>query len=229
MTEEWKWQQSDDFLETEGVNTIQVKVAPGIWKTYHFFCGLRESAALFALPFESALGNLAMLREPGFDNRPIEVHSPAFLHYAPTIEDLLWCLENDLFHLGELLYQIEFGRDSLGDIAKTLSALSVASRVYKLLPDATVAIATLDRPLASTHWAQSMYHTMVGLEVVANGGTNLFKFDPILLKRGTALSCVAYLESGYCDIPPSILVNVFALSSGDSIYISMPVSNEYNL
>jgi len=72
------------------------------------------------------------------------------------------------------------------------------------LPDATIDITILNKPIVESQWAQSV----MGSEVEFN------------CDRETALSCIAYFETGQSDIAPENLKDVFAMSSGDSIYIS---------
>jgi hypothetical protein len=81
----------------------------------------------------------------------------------------------------------------------TTRALSAAFTFYKSMPDATLNVKALDRPLSTTAWANAK------------------------LDRCTALSCIAYMEA-CIDIPPASLEGVFALAHEDSLYIAMPVS-----
>lgn len=124
------------------------------------------------------------------------------------VADLEWCLQSDAFSLDKLLARIDDISRLRQDVLPTMRALSAAATVYKLIPAATLAITVLDRPLAESHWASYM----------AQETQNTFG-----LTLPAALSCVAYLESGFCDIQPSLLTNVVALSSEDSLYISMQV------
>jgi hypothetical protein len=232
--ETWELQQADEFIPSRQENHFfEVRKAPGVWKEYSLFFGNMYTAALFSpTPSETSSENLIAQQEPPsaanyyqIADATTEFYAPSWVPYAPTIEDLLWCLDANLFSASRLLYQILYSVDPLGEIYRTLNALSVISRVYKLLPDATIALSALDQPLAHTQWANSMYSATASLEGRSGLGSNdkKFKFDFNLLTKGTAISCIAYLESGYCDVQPSVLSDVFALSSGDSIYVAMPV------
>jgi len=46
----------------------------------------------------------------------------------------------------------------------------------------------------------------------------------LVVDRGAAFACIAYLESGSCDIDVEILPDVFALCCGDSMYAAAEVS-----
>ena len=116
--------------------------------------------------------------------------------------------------------------------------MSFASKVYRLLPSATINIDALKRPISKTCWANRTS------ALLQTGGLGLGPFNDVLgeqhiplmnglsgeslgessSERDLAYPCVAYLESGYCDIEPSHLVGVIALSSADSLYSAIPVS-----
>ena len=197
--EEIVCRHADDFLMRDDI--LHVRTAPGIWVRYHYVFGDLKTAAIF------------------------KSETPASDVYEVPIEDLLWCLRSHLFCPPALLAHIKNWYSDVATV-RTLKALSVISVIYKLLPDATIAITALEKPLHETNWAQSMYRSKAdlndyALDTMHHRGEI---FDERLLSKSIAFACVAYLESGYCDIMPDHLVDVFAMSSGDSLYISMPVS-----
>lgn len=204
--EEVIWRKADDFLSMAD-NTFQVPIAPGVWSRYSLLMGDGRAAAIFNVD----------VSEPETISR--SPHADFRWGHPISVEHLNMYLRSGVFSQSDLLHQVEPSLSPSGTAFTTLKALSVISVVYKLLPDATIAMGTLDRPIHQTHWTQSMYHTPLGV-----AGLNRKVFEPGFLCRSIALSCVAYLESGYCDIVPSQLKDVIALSTGDSIYVAMPVS-----
>jgi hypothetical protein len=201
IQENWTWRKDDDFL-SRADDFDKTTDSPTL-KIYSLLFGDPQTAAIFT------------------EASPMVRHRPPIL---PLLEDLEWCFQKDAFSLKDLLSQIEHGSSALGDVIRTLNALSIAAKVYNLLPEATVAIGALYRPLYRTKWATSVYQDFTGWD--KNYGAvrrTQTAFDEDSLGRHTALSCVAYLESGFCDIEPSLLTDVIALSSEDSLYISMQV------
>jgi hypothetical protein len=118
---------------------------------------------------------------------------------SPTVKTIIWCLRNDQLGALCLLNHLDTGSGYLDSLQTTICALSAAFTFYKSMPDATLNIKALDRPLSTTAWANAK------------------------LDRCTALSCIAYMEA-CIDIPPASLESVFALAHEDSLYIAMPVS-----
>jgi hypothetical protein len=95
---------------------------------------------------------------------------------------------------------------------ETFEALSTAASVYKHLPDATVAVQSLDRPILNAKW----HRTVLSVDS---------KTQRRRQKRNIALALVAYFDSGTCDLDPSDMDRALAVSSGDSIYVPRQVSN----
>ena len=142
------------------------------------------------------------------------------------MDDLLYCLDSGLLDLTFLLKQIEGRLEPAGPALRTLRALSAISVIYKLLPNAIIAVETLSNPLYLSKWAQSLYRSSTDVETsqkesaVAHPELVSERF----LDRQRVFSCIAYLETGTSDIEPDQLADVFAMSASDSLYVSMPVS-----
>lgn len=167
-------------------------------RTYQFVFGHRDSAAIYA------------------DKVLLSPHRrfPSGLLRLPTIEDLIWCLDSDMFamdkvvcHFNELLHvptpQVE-----------TMRALSVAHQVYRTLPDATISTRVMNSPMHLTKWAQ--------LAIGCQPRMKLDQFPHLPIDQKVALACVAYMEGGV-DIDPQLLDKAFAIAYEDSIYVSMQV------
>ena len=181
LREDWTWRLQNDFVSTSD-DIVSVRTASGLLKDHLLVFGDPKTAAIFV-----ETSPRMRYRKP----------------IMPVIEDLEWCFHSNAFSLKALLAQIESGSNPFGDVIRSLEALSVAARIYRLLPEATLAITALDRPLFKTKWASSVFQGSTGMsESSASGKRKQQAFNEGLLGRHTALSCVAYLESGFCDIAP---------------------------
>ncbi|KAF7513321.1 hypothetical protein GJ744_009742 [Endocarpon pusillum] len=87
-------------------------------------------------------------------------------------------------------------------ITRALLCVGNILRVYKLLPGATISTKILQRPIPE------VFHPK------RHGS-----FVTSTLSRKYALALVAYCESGYCILDPPMLDKVFALSTGNSIFV----------
>ena len=200
----------EEFFSRENLGELcisehhfEISTTPGIWTRYEYVFGDVNTAAIF---------------HPTKQNRTYKTN-------AVSIESLVYCLEQRLFNLPTLLITIEghLDIDPISPISCTLKALSPLSVIYKLLPDATLAIETLSRPLHRSKWVQSMLNKRKVTELFMYERVGV-RFDEELLDRKRVFSCLAYLESGVADIDPDQLANVFAMSTSNSLYVSMPVS-----
>jgi hypothetical protein len=71
------------------------------------------------------------------------------------------------------------------------------------MPDATISTKALAQPITSGHWTAHEHSRHV-----------------LSLTRPQTFACIAMFDSGTCDLNPSALQDVFAMSSGNSIYVS---------
>ncbi|KAI8634936.1 hypothetical protein F5Y19DRAFT_485897, partial [Xylariaceae sp. FL1651] len=133
------------------------------------------------------------------------------------------------------------------DTFQALTAFSAAALVYENLPEATVAIECLNKSILKTKWAAALKFVVLTLRVEkADAGSDARYaeaiFDEItrgfngnskdqnrlspIPSRGVTFACMAYFESGHCDIDCEILSDVFALCVGDSIYAVSELFND---
>lgn len=166
-------------------------------RNLEYLCGDTEVAAIFLAKEE---------KTSQFFDAPPQV----------TIEDILWCFENNLFSNIKLLSRI--GTQCKSSF-HTLVVLSVVSKVYSLLPEATIAVNILEKCLLSTKWAKYLRDTN---RLESQPGDGVFGFYD-RLNRKVAFGIVTYFESGYIDIELDQLGSVIAISSGDSLYVAMQV------
>ena len=166
-------------------------------RNLEFLCGDTEVAAIFLTKEE---------KTSQFFDTPPQV----------TIEDILWCFENNLFSNTKLLSRIATQcKSSL----YTLVVLSVVSKVYSLLPEATIAVNILEKRLLSTKWAKYLQGAD---SLESQPGDGVLRFCGRLIRK-VAFGIVTYFESGYIDIELDQLGSVIAISSGDSLYVAMQV------
>ncbi|KAK2861102.1 hypothetical protein FQN49_004537 [Arthroderma sp. PD_2] len=132
---------------------------------------------------------------------------------SPTLRDLIWLLDQDMFSIAALLRMSE-RLDPLADVSKTMMSITMASMIYKVMPNASVSIKVLDKPIYKPKWAEG------SLLFPKFSYTPKRSMEP---DRATALSCIAYMESGL-DIDPSLLTDVLALAYEDSLYLAMQLT-----
>ena len=88
----------------------------------------------------------------------------------------------------------------------SLNALGLASDVYNNLSGATISPGITERPLHTLHWVPK--------------SDRFWKRKDRHLDRAQKFACIAYLESGIYNIPPSDLKEIIALSTRNTIYVS---------
>lgn len=181
-------------------------------QTYHFIYGNTRCAGIYS----NATGPNTI--QPG------EIRSPNF-------QDLMWCLEFDLFDIEALVRFLDLTGTAWSDRPSlmttpegpALRALGMAHQIYQSLPTATVSTRALNHPLNFAQWAQdpsqSSKRRVSDSPLLDQLGIG--KPNP-QLSQTVAMSCVAWFEAGV-DINPSDLERVFALAYEDSIYVSMNV------
>jgi hypothetical protein len=131
-----------------------------------------------------------------------------------NFDDLKWALEADLLDVNSLLAYLESKFPvKYPDLCNSLRAFASARDVYKLLPGATTAIDVIRRSIQKKLWASTAAKTEAS-------SPPLSSLQPFALSRPATFACVTYFESGHCDIQPQDLVNVMAMSSGDSIFVA---------
>lgn len=132
------------------------------------------------------------------------------------VEDLIWGLDRDMFVPELLANSLNLKLNSGLPQVQLLFCLSTAHRIYRAIPKATLTTRALNRPMQRTKW--SVQASRQFLESPRDSVQKVHKT--------TALSCVAYMETGM-DIDPSHFARVFAIAYEDSIYVSMQVSRHF--
>ncbi|KAI4162051.1 MAG: hypothetical protein LQ342_004363 [Letrouitia transgressa] len=106
---------------------------------------------------------------------------------------------------------------------KSLQILAVASHIYDRLPGARVNLQVTSKSLSSWKWAQQLKTKAVG-EDKQPTPKGMFRtyigYDSKSTWLSETLSCIACLETGYMDIPPSKLNSSFAISHENSIFVA---------
>ena len=122
---------------------------------------------------------------------------------------------------------------------KSLKAISSAAQLYTRLPNASVDIRVLKQPMYQALWAVDSKSRMESGPPVKNtlsiesytfsrryrdslrsihGAPTLLR--PYTLDRASAFACLAMFESGSYNIAPGLLDRVFAMSTGNSLYVA---------
>ncbi|PMD61990.1 uncharacterized protein K444DRAFT_662148 [Hyaloscypha bicolor E] len=98
---------------------------------------------------------------------------------------------------------------------KALKAVSTAAAMYRKFPNTSVDVRILQQPIWKAAWVKECYDAPPEQDMDRIPSS----LEPYHLERSTAFACIAMFESGIYDIDPSLLENVIAMSSIDSIYI----------
>ena len=150
-----------------------------------------------------------------------------------NFEDVETALQRDAIDAAKLASYLTSLDTLYANYMLSLKALAAAVDVYKLLPDASVALGVITQPLYRSGWASYDANQR------GRRGTRKDEYQPsIQRKRTTAervsdaslwrcelssastFACIAMFESGTINIDPSSLIHVFAMSSGNSIFVA---------
>jgi hypothetical protein len=126
-----------------------------------------------------------------------------FFSDYPRVEtqDVLWCLQNGIICPRCLNIHILKTNDKIG---RVLYALSTAARIYRGLPEATIAIRALDQNLLSASWVQILEEDhSLGLST----------------QPRFCFAVIAYFDQGSCNVGTQSFEDVIAISSADSLYV----------
>jgi len=115
----------------------------------------------------------------------------------------------------QLLQTFHHANAAVDPHLKALKAVSTAAAMYRKFPNTSVDVRILQQPIWNAAWVKACYDEPP--EKHMNGLPS--SLQPYHLERATAFACIAMFESGIYDIDPSLLENVIAMSSSDSIYI----------
>ncbi|KAI4157315.1 MAG: hypothetical protein LQ342_008385 [Letrouitia transgressa] len=103
----------------------------------------------------------------------------------------------------------------------SLQMLGCANKTYDLLPSARVNLQVTSQPLLKWDWVQALTRKTTRKDASQNTGS---------INESTQLaetfSCIACLETGYMNIPPSKLNSSFAISHENSIFVASKVISD---
>lgn len=100
-------------------------------------------------------------------------------------------------------------RSGSGKYVSSLMACASAAEVYKLLPGATISTTVLTQSIDQALWFPPMAAMMLPYRH--------------RLSKAQTFACIAMLDTGTFNFDPKGLNNVFAISSGNSIYVAGPL------
>ncbi|CAG8977443.1 hypothetical protein HYALB_00007776 [Hymenoscyphus albidus] len=123
------------------------------------------------------------------------------IHLNPLFVDEFF--QPDKVEPGLLQQYFSFADPNVRFLVRHLTACAMMSEVYHLLPGAEISTAVLKTCLAAAKWVHE------ATETPDSAGLNISQ----------AFACIAMLNSGTCNLAPESLSHVFALSSGNSLYI----------
>ena len=163
-----------------------------------------------------------------------------------TSEELHGLLDRndlDIYALTRCLASLQDGPQAR--CISSLKALASIVQIYKLLPDATISLKVAIRPLHNSLWVNCErdegedcgtgardYLRGAVRQLERHAGLKeekiMSRFSPWLfeLSLPRTFACIAMLESGVYDIDPETLKHVFAMSSGNPIFVSAPLLSD---
>ena len=116
----------------------------------------------------------------------------------------------------------------------SLKALASATKIYKHLPEATVALSVASKSLYRSSWASSLerrrrvfFKNSKSSQPEKLKPLHASNSQPWLYELSLAgtFACIAMFESGTYNIDPGTLDHVFAMSSGNSLFVAAPLLN----
>ena len=107
-------------------------------------------------------------------------------------------------------FTVGLEKENFSPCLDLLRACASAAEIYKLLPDATVSTSVLSQTLDLAKWIPSRVEA---------------RSQPmrLVLSKAEVFACIAMFDSGTCNLDPAGLREVFAISSGNSIYVAGPL------
>ncbi|QIW98117.1 hypothetical protein AMS68_003635 [Peltaster fructicola] len=137
------------------------------------------------------------------------VQPPEIVLPGLTIAHLLQALQEGYLTPASLLHYLESFSVEDDQLITTINILSLVATLYEDLPQATLHVGILTKPLAKTAWAQALLNGMSFLVFMGRRKMNL----------AMGFSCIAYMEE-CVDISLRMCKSVFALAHGDSLYLA---------
>lgn len=172
---------------------------------YKYLYGDIHRAAIFVLEGEGTLINL--VRSPKQDSLDMyTLFEAGKMEPNAVVNRLSWYFRT-----------AEVEADPYMQSAK---AVSTAAMAYSNFPDATIDIRVLQCKLWQAQWVRSAVSQMTNSpHNVQTSRVAPLSLEPYRLDRACAFTCITMFESGHYDANPSELVDVMAMSSGDSLFV----------
>lgn len=129
--------------------------------------------------------------------------------------------ERDVVNVPKLYdHFVSLSGGPFNDYARSLRGLATIRDIYKLLPGATVALSTASKPLHKALWLSNMSDGDEDRD--RDDAENFHKDETQSYSPSLAhtFACIAMMESGVHNVAPSSLTHVFAVSSGNSIFVA---------
>jgi hypothetical protein len=137
------------------------------------------------------------------------------------LEDLTALFERDAVSIPALAdYLTSVSSGPFANYYLSLKAMASAFEIYKLLPDTSLSQGVSVKPLHSARWVA--YGNKDQVEPSAVSGNEISHWAH-QIDRASTFACIAMFESGVYDINPILLTDVFAMSSGNSIFVAASV------
>ena len=152
-----------------------------------------------------------------------------------THEELRAIFENDVVDLdllSDYLLNLEHGQHE--PCISSLKALASTKKIYKHLPGATVALNVASKSLCKSLWAtKSVSNNLRSLGIRSSQAEEskpliAVHWNPWLCEMSLASSFarIAMFESGSYNLDPRSLDHVFAMSSGNSLFVAAPLLDD---
>lgn len=148
----------------------------------------------------------------------------------------LWisALKTDSIRSEALQEILKIGAETYNDYFTSLNALSIAYETFQSMPGATMDPKVTMQPLKNSQWYVSYTRSQAAVweqtqrerrflaesrkMIPTECSAPLFRTR---IKRSEVFACIAFFESGNIDIHPDHLNSVMAVSSGNSLYITL--------
>jgi len=227
-----------------------LKVAENSWDDFEYLFGDEKTAGVYVLRGSSthkvwtATKNMINSQQLLTLNELITLDSmksikiDSLVSYFGEIDNKLLLKELPELRERVKVYRSNRRRELLLDGPRnnfyhSLKALAAASKVYGNFPDSTIAIGIIGKPIYSRYWASAIstrpetaqsVTSKIAIPVNTLAPLTESGLIPVsMLSRAATFSCLTLFESGHCDVEPTVLEEVMALSSGDSIYVTAPL------
>ena len=122
--------------------------------------------------------------------------------------------------MGQLAWHFQTANVKADPHMQSAKAVSTAAMIFRKFPDVTIDIHVLQRKVWEAKWLRSTVSNMMKSQVhMTTSRVTPPSLEPYELDLACAFACVTMFDSGHYDADPAELVNVMAMSSGDSLYV----------